>query len=239
MNGVGYGLVVPPKKSDPPAAAPSWDGRLAQKIGQRVALYRKKSGKTAQELSDALKPLGVELKRTVIGNLESGYRRTVSVAEVLAIAQVLEVPPLALLVPVGEDAEFEVLNDTVVDTWSAARWITGEWDPERPSSDQLPGLLREDGFEKSRRWNVELLDLYRRHQVEVTAWTRNQSAIANSEEELDREFAVAQRVQRTAEEMLRVIRRAIRSRGDQLPALPPALARRLNEEGTVDGQPDD
>lgn len=237
MDGVRYGLAVPPKKSAPPAAA-SWDGRLAQKIGQRVALYRKKSGKTAQELSEALAPLGVELKRTVIGNLESGYRRTVSVAEVLAIAQVLNVPPLALLVPVGEDAEFEVLKDTVVDTWTAARWITGEWNPERPFGDQLPGLP-EHGTEQARRWNAELLDLYRKHQTEITAWTRSQFALADSDEGLDQQFEINQRVQLTAEELLRLIRRTIRIRGDQLPALPPALARRLNEEGTVDGQPDD
>lgn len=238
-----YGQVVPPKKSAPPAAAPSWDGRLAQKIGQRVAEYRKLRGITAQELSDALKPLGVELKRTVIGNLESGYRRTVSVAEVLAIAYVLDVPPIALLVPLGADDEIEILSSTTVDTWSAARWITAEWNPER--LDGVNGFPLPSAGDKSRveelrlRENAEVVDRYRQHHVAVTEWKTLQLALAASDDELDRVIERNELRQREIEGNLRILRGAMRVRDQLPPLLPPALARRLNEEGTVDGQPDD
>lgn len=243
MDGVGYGLVVPPKKSAPPAAAPSWDGRLAQKIGQRVAVYRKLRGITAQELSDRLAKMGVELKRTVIGNLESGYRRTVSAAEVLAIAYVLDVPPIALLVPLGADDEIEILKDTVVNTWSAARWITAEWNPERP--DGVNGFPLPSAGDKSRaeelqrRDNAELVDRYRQHHDAVTEWKTLQFAMADSEAERDRVIERNELRQREIEGNLRILRGAMRVRDQLPPLLPPALARRLNEEGTVDGQPDD
>ncbi len=200
---------------------PPWAEALAAAVGRRVAHYRNRRGLTAQQLSDALRELGVDLKRTVIGNLESGYRRTVSLSEILAIAYVLGVPPLLLMTPVGEEAAFGVLPDVDVDPWDAARWITGEGPP--PNGDA-------DAIELWRR-HVDLLTLYREHQAKEDEW-RRQTRITEgmSAEEVDRLFERALTRRREIEDSLRLIRRAIRGRGDLPPALSPELAHLDDDE---------
>ena len=172
---------------------------------------------TAAQLSDALAPLGVSLKRAVIANLESGVRRTISVAEVLALAYVLGVPPLLLLVPVGEAGEVEILPGVDAEPWDAARWITGEG--------AVPAR-RDRETDQLWRANVDLLRLYREHTARVADWRARTriAVVADTEQERDRLFERALARRREIEDALRLIRRAIRDRGDQPPALPPELA---------------
>lgn len=129
----------------------TWPDDLTAGVGRRVAIHRKRARLTAGELSEQLAAMGIPMKRTVISNLELGYRRTVSLPEVLAIAYILRIPPLLLMVPLGQDEEFAVLPDSTVDTWTAARWITGEGDGagwNRPDPDTtLMRLLRKHSAE--------------------------------------------------------------------------------------------
>jgi len=55
----------------------------------------------------------------VITNLELGRRGTVSMAEVLALGYVLNVPPLQLVFPVGRVAEMELLPGEVYPPYTA------------------------------------------------------------------------------------------------------------------------
>jgi hypothetical protein len=67
----------------------------------------------------------------VIAKLERGLRHSVTLAEVLVLARALEVPPLSLMVPLGEEQDTEILPGDEMGTWPAARWIVGYGDDER------------------------------------------------------------------------------------------------------------
>jgi transcriptional regulator with XRE-family HTH domain len=146
-------------------AAETWEAALAKSVGRRVAQFRKQRGLTAQQLSVRLRDrVGLDLKRTVIGNLESGYRRTISYAEILALAHVLEVPPLLLMVPIGTD-DFQPLPGGTEEPWWSAMWITGEGLP--PACEEPPPEMV-DRY----RGHLDYLGLYRQHTDVIGQWTR-------------------------------------------------------------------
>ena len=62
-----------------------------------------------QQLADRTAELGMPIPRSVLANLESGRRDTVSVAEVLVLAAALDVAPIELICPVGFDKQTEML----------------------------------------------------------------------------------------------------------------------------------
>lgn len=199
---------------------------------------------TAQQLSDELRnQLGFEMKRTVIGNLESGYRRTITLAEVLALADVLSVPPVLLVVPLGKQSEFEVLPDTKVDPWRAARWLTGEGLPP----DSTPNLALDRLWQES--W--QMLDLYRKHEDAVFGagkarrdYQQALDELVRAEDEGDDDdraeakhrVSAAEAQTRQADGWLELARRAM---GD-LDLLPPPLkgplARRLENNAKEEGR---
>jgi transcriptional regulator with XRE-family HTH domain len=119
-------------------------------------LKRLREGRlSAQQLARKTAELGHEVPRSVIANLENGRRPTISVAEVIVLAQALGVPPLELLFPLGKVPSVEVLPNHSLDTWDAAKWFTGESHlPDDPDdrSDRLwataaPAYFREqDGL---------------------------------------------------------------------------------------------
>ncbi len=201
-----------------PESPKPWPDLLAAAVGERVAHYRRERGFTAQQLSNALREqLGVDMKRTVLGGLESGVRKAVTLSEILALAYVLGVPPLLLITPVGEEPEFEALPGMRTDTWDVAQWITGEGPPPRDGP--------EDRARELWRRHVDLLTLYREHAAKERDWkARTRIAVADSPDERNDLFERALTRRREIEDGLRLIRRAIRGRGDLPPALPPELA---------------
>lgn len=60
---------------------------------------------SAQQLSDGCESAGYPIPRSTIANLESGRKETVSLQEVLVIAQVLELPPITLIYSPWDVAE--------------------------------------------------------------------------------------------------------------------------------------
>lgn len=114
----------------------AWALRVARLVGQRVQFYRKTAGPGGKRLTtDALSTKCAELDypidRSVIAKLERGLRHSVTLAEVLVLARALEVPPLSLMVPLGEEQDTEILPGDEMGTWPAARWIVGYGDDER------------------------------------------------------------------------------------------------------------
>lgn len=142
---------------DEPPTKP-WPDSLTAVIGRRVAQFRK--GKlTAQQLSDALRErLGVDMKRSVIGDLENGVRRTVSVSEVLALAYVLGVPPLLLIVPLGEPGDVEVLPGVWANPWAVARWAAGEGVMPPELGGATPEYGSQFGLLQLGRWHNDLIE---------------------------------------------------------------------------------
>lgn len=193
---------------------------MANAIGQRVARYRKQRELTVQQMSDALAELGVILKRPVLSNLENGYRRTVTVAEVLAIARVLGVPPLLLVAPVGTDEKIEILPGVKIDTWSAARWFTGE--APFPGDSVL-----------AQRSNLDALALYRHHERLVDEWhsqvVRSGSATTIPDDAVSAALGADIARRQSIEQSIRLIRGLMRREGLIVPELAPHLER-LDDE---------
>lgn len=63
----------------------------------RVTRERKRRGFSAQDLAGECSARGYTMARNVVANLESGRRTSLTVAELVAFSEVLEVPLLALL----------------------------------------------------------------------------------------------------------------------------------------------
>jgi transcriptional regulator with XRE-family HTH domain len=104
----------------------AWGPRLTRSIAAEIKVRRKALGWSAQELSDAMGKLGVDFPRSTLADLESGRRNQVSVAELLAIAAALNVPPVLLISPVGASAETEIVPGNRVAAFRAVQWISGE-----------------------------------------------------------------------------------------------------------------
>jgi transcriptional regulator with XRE-family HTH domain len=210
-----------------PEPSDEWQVALATTVGKRVAKFRKQRGMTAQQLSDQLaEQLGVKMQRTVIGNLEAGERRTVSLAEIFALAYVLRVPAILLQVPLGKD-EFEVLPGMTVHPWYAARWVAGEGHLPGDVSDLVRTYRRPD----------DLLAMYRQHDTELSQWLRaaRMSGASGVEamragEELPPAAVAATSRLLEIENRLALLRGSIRAREAVPPPLPPQL-QHLDEEG--------
>jgi transcriptional regulator with XRE-family HTH domain len=66
------------------------------------------------------------IPRSTLADLENGRRASISVAEWLAIAAALDVPPVMLLCPVGTAETAEVLPGAEAPAFRAAQWVAGE-----------------------------------------------------------------------------------------------------------------
>ncbi|MBB4931419.1 transcriptional regulator with XRE-family HTH domain [Lipingzhangella halophila] len=96
-------------------------------MAEEIRRYRKQRRLSVQRLADiCTEDYALPIKRSVLANLESGRRPTLSVAELLVLARILEVPPLQLLFPIGQADEIEVLPGRTAKTWYAAQWFIGE-----------------------------------------------------------------------------------------------------------------
>lgn len=200
--------------------AHNWSEELAKTIGRQVRLYRDKAGLSAQRLADALAELGAPIERSVLANLESGRRKTVSVPEVIALARVLDVPPLSLIYPVEEDSELvEVVPGVVAEARAAAEWFGGGPFPESP-----------DGASRLDLWlwgDVSVLTQLRQHDrairlllnlVEISRRLVTEVPVdAESREKFQGMTADAERV-------IRVLRERMRTKGVTPPELPAAFA---------------
>lgn len=195
-----------------------WSDGMAQQIGQRLRRYRDARGLSAQKVADACTALGVPIDRNVLASLENRRRNIVTVAEVIAFARVLGIPPLALIYPVGDDEPIEAFPGIQTDAFTAARWFAGET--------ALPG-----DAELSIDAAPNVLALYRSHarlvdellqQIEATRRTLNDSASTPGE------IKAAQDATRARAEALEIERSLIRYLGVRMPLLPDAIGGVIN-----------
>ncbi|MFD5050842.1 helix-turn-helix domain-containing protein [Streptomyces tendae] len=105
---------------------PDWSARLSLSVAREVRRHRQAKGLSAQQLSERCSSLGMPIQRSVLANLESGRRTTVTIAEVLVLAAALEIPPTSLIVPVGYEEEFEALPGVRGESYDWALWVAGE-----------------------------------------------------------------------------------------------------------------
>ncbi|MCL6302934.1 helix-turn-helix domain-containing protein [Streptomyces kronopolitis] len=103
-----------------------WAERLAATIAGEILRYRRNQKMSAQRLSDRCAELGMDVPRATISNLENGRRTSIAVAELLVLAAALDVPPAALVFPVGYTEETEALPGAMTPPYEAVRWFGGE-----------------------------------------------------------------------------------------------------------------
>lgn len=184
---------------------------------------------SAQQLADKTDELGMPIARSVLANLESGRRETVSVAEVLVLAAALGVSPIELMCPVGFDEQTEMLPGRMMDPLAAMRWFTGEWKLDLAADGTL--VMRTPGTaEQSSTYLVEYHDeLINRLRTQEADAAR---AIADAGVEGADDRARTEAVYRMnsveewrdfIREPLRRVREEMRDRGMLLPELPPDI----------------
>jgi hypothetical protein len=173
---------------------------------------------SAQALSNRCADLGWPIERTVISNLESGYRKTVALPELFVLAEALGVPPIMLMLPLGQAEEIEILPGRTVSTMEALRWVLGEA--------PLPGSEWGDLAQST----VASLQVHQKN-VDQWTWARYYAARIRSGEHEGTEQDVAEHEARAerAVDGLRSLRSLMRARQLQPPQLPRELA------GIVDG----
>ncbi|WP_333769318.1 helix-turn-helix domain-containing protein [Streptomyces sp. IBSBF 2435] len=123
-----------------------WQARLTGRVADTVRRLREERGMTAQEVADACAALGHRMPRSVIANLENGRRSGIDLTELLVLAKVLDVPPVALLVPAGQVSSVELLPGRDMPTDEALEWVSGELplgtEPEEDTLEERYDQLR-------------------------------------------------------------------------------------------------
>lgn len=170
---------------------------------------------STRRLSEEVAARGIDLKRPVLSNLENRRRATVSVAEILALADVLGVPPLLLVFPLGHDEKVEPLPGVEATPWAAVQWAIGE----RPLPDRQ-NLAR----------GGAVIAQFRAHDRAVAIWRSARSAHppfgSNADNHGDTySYGGVEWSQQAefAERQLVALRAQMRSEGLTPPALPPEL----------------
>ncbi|MFD4337815.1 helix-turn-helix domain-containing protein [Streptomyces anulatus] len=199
-----------------------WSTAFTGRIAQRLRDSRKAAGLTIAEVAQGCAARGVpELTEHSIKNLESGRKTSIGVADVVVLADILGVPPVTLLFPLGSSATVEVLPGREVSTWDAVAWFTGE------------SPLKETAPEGSPR---DVLDLFRQHGDLVAAaqssysLARERRRAASTTLDRSRRATLLQRAEGYEEhafedcQELRTFRGRMRDRDLAPPALPTELA---------------
>lgn len=102
--------------------------RPSDVVAAQLRAHRAAEGISAQGLAERCAVLGMpSLNRSVLANIENGRREgAVSVDELFVLAVALNMPPLALLLPLGGDAKVEVAPKLEAHARAVLEWATGQ-----------------------------------------------------------------------------------------------------------------
>jgi transcriptional regulator with XRE-family HTH domain len=208
-----------------------WPDRLTRVVADEVRRYREKRKMSTQRLDERTAELGMRIPRSVLANLESGRRNTVSAAEILVLAAALDVSPALLLFPVGRLELMDALPDLPMPPWQAFEWFTGEREIGVITGTDGARLAISGPADSSSEISV-----FRDHESWQMAWRRAWWSLQNAtkaarEAGTDEEAQAQQAMARSmteqandAEDKLRIIRKQMRERSLIPPVLPDDLA---------------
>ncbi|KMO70094.1 helix-turn-helix protein [Mycolicibacterium chlorophenolicum] len=109
-------------------AAKKWQLDLAKRFGDAVKKCRTDRKLTAQQLADRTREVGYPVTRVAISKIESNSRAgKVDVAELLALATALNVPPVTLLFPHLPDGIVQYAPGIPATSEKGMEWFGGEW----------------------------------------------------------------------------------------------------------------
>ncbi|MGW2397196.1 helix-turn-helix domain-containing protein [Kitasatospora sp. NPDC001664] len=129
-----------------------WPAALTARIATTVKAQRTRLGMTTADLSAACAARGVPVAANTITKIELGQRDSLKLEEALVLAHALDLPFVALLVPLERQTDIDLLPEVTVPVWEAAAWITGE---DHIGEDPAPGSVR------------AALTVFREHDVDV------------------------------------------------------------------------
>jgi transcriptional regulator with XRE-family HTH domain len=206
----------------------TWSDRVAAQIAAEVRRYRQQARMSTQQVADECEKRGLTIKRSVLANLESGRRTTLSVPELLVLADVLRVPPLILLFPIGLQEATEVLPGVTADPWHAAQWFMGATgDPGDPSAERPPGGRALWYWQEHDRYAAIVRDAHERLGRAVDSYEASQAAFEATSTEIERRQELARSEARhlsTAAMALQSLRETIAQVGLLPPPLSPDVA---------------
>lgn len=99
---------------------------------RKIRALRSARGWSVRELAERCRQVGLPLTENALENIERGRLgtarrgRDLTVDEVLQLAQVFDVPPLLLVVPLGEDDKVEVAPSRKIGSYRLWDWLTAE-----------------------------------------------------------------------------------------------------------------
>lgn len=100
--------------------------RPVEVVARRVREVRERRGLSGAKLAERLRAVGLGWDRNVVANLENGRRASVDVAELLALAYVLDVAPIHLLVPIDDKtAAYQVTENLMAEVDQVRAWVRG------------------------------------------------------------------------------------------------------------------
>ncbi|MFE5580180.1 helix-turn-helix domain-containing protein [Kitasatospora sp. NPDC056531] len=103
-----------------------WHDRITRDVIRAITRRRKFLGLSAQDVADETGELGHEVPRNVIANWESGRRKTITIPELIVVAEVLDAAPVELLFSPALGGSIDYLPEMSSDRWSALAHFTGE-----------------------------------------------------------------------------------------------------------------
>lgn len=183
---------------------------------------------SAQQLADRTAQLGSPIPRSVLANLESGRRNSVSVDELVILARALQVPAILLVFPVGRCRGVEAIPGQEIPPWDAVRWFSGQRF-EALFKVPLREVLGGPGLDFP-------VEVYRDHDFAVATWAHERQLAEAQLEAAERDkntalkdahlrLAEGASLRATqAEDHLREVRRRIRDGDLMPPVLPPELS---------------
>lgn len=204
-----------PERADP----------ITRLLARRVAELRKASGMSQADLGERMAQLRSGWTRSTVAKLEKNLRESVSVGDLLALAQALDVPPVMLVADPRHVAEVPVADGAAVPAWEALMWLTGAKDlaGRRDSPTFTDGAWYAD---QAMALGAALHQL--EHESRVTGTRDEQGNLTRDPETVRR---VVEERERLALERVRAVLERIERFGEHLPALPPAVVKRAAELG--------
>lgn len=199
-----------------------WPAAFTARIAQEMREARKAAGLTMGEVAQGCADRGLmEITEQSVKNLESGRKASMTIADFVVLADVLRVPPVTLLFPLGTSATVEVLPGREISTWDALAWFTGETPIDQPAPE---GTAR------------DVLDVFRNHgdlvaaAMASTSLAKERRRAASTTLDRARRATLLERAEGYEEhafedcQELRAFRGRMRERGLVPPALPDELA---------------
>lgn len=200
-------------------------------IAERIKQLRNKRGLSAQKLGEEMARAGIPWNRSIVVNIEQGRRSYITVEELLALGQVLGVPPLLLAFPFDQVRQVQVLPNVSAPAWDAAQWFAGRA-PFPSTGDRMEEWeAHQDAFDRG----AVPFELWQSHARLLQDWStksgqadlaRRQAANADSDGGRESRLEAGRLADLEADRLANAlweIRRRMRQHGILAPELPGAL----------------